>query len=135
METHPIRWRARLLLQRFWQPTTACLGCMPGNLANVASLVHWEIALRTGVATGALVLLLSITPFVGILRNRYGNAATVACLTALGDAYAHPDHYGGAHVEALLTGAVSGLFALVASLLFEDRARRIRGLWSRIRGA
>jgi hypothetical protein len=128
-------WRVRLFLQRFWQPTSACLTCMPGSLANIVSLPHWEIALRTGLATGVLVLLLSFTRFVGVMRNRYGNALLVAALTALGDLYSHPDHYGSAHWEAVLTGAVSGALALGASFLFEDRARRIRHAWTRLRGA
>jgi hypothetical protein len=126
--------RARLFAQRFWQPTSACLTCMPGSLANVASLPHWEIALKTGLATGALVLLLSLTPAIGVFRHRYANAAAVGCLTALGDAYSHVDHYGTAGLEAIVTGLVSAVIALVASFLFEDRARRLRHAWSRITG-
>jgi hypothetical protein len=129
----PSGWlRVRLVLQRFWQPTSACLTCMPGSLAgNVPSLVHWELALRTGIGASVLVLALSFTPFVRVFRNRRGNAATVGVLTACGDSYAHPDHYGHGLVEPLLTGLVSAVFALVASWLFEDRARRIRALFSR----
>jgi hypothetical protein len=124
--------RTRLVLQRFWQPTSACLTCMPGSLAtNVPSLVHWELALRTGIVASALVLALSFTPFVRVFRNRWGNAATVGVLTACGDSYAHPDHYGHGLVEPLLTGLVSAVFALVASWLVEDRARRIRTLFHR----
>jgi hypothetical protein len=129
------RLRARLVIQRFWQPTSACMTCMPGSLFNVASLPHWEIALRTGLATSVLVLLLSFTPFVKVFRNRYGNAAVVGVLTACGDAFSHRDNYGQGLVEPLLTGVVSALFALVASWLFEDRARRVRALWSRRRDA
>ena len=62
MEKDGWAWRARLFAQRFWQPTSACITCMPGSLANLASLPHWELALRTGLATGVLVLLLTITP-------------------------------------------------------------------------
>ena len=130
------RWtlRARLFIQRFWQPTSACLTCMPGNFANVASLPHWEIALRTGLLTGAIVVLLSFTRFIHVFRDRWGNAAVVAAFTAIGDALAHPDHYGSFHREALVTGLVSGLLALAASYVFEDRARRLRSVWSRVRG-
>lgn len=127
--------RAKLVAQRFWQPTSACLTCMPGSLANFVSAGHWEIALRTGCITGALVLLLSLTRFVSVLRNRYGNSVTVGCLTALGDAYAHESHYGMLHVEALLTGLLAGLMALAGSFVFEDRARRPRAAWRRLRGS
>ena len=108
--------------------------CMPGSVGNVFSAVHWEIALRTGLATGLLALLLSFTPAARLFGNRYGNALVVGTLTAIGDTYSHPGHYGFAHAEALLTGLVSAAIALVASFLFEDRARRLRSAWARVRG-
>ena len=106
---------------------------MPGNIANVASLAHWEIALRTGLATGVIVLVLSFTPFVELFRNRYGNALAVGVLTALGDAWSHANHYGIGYTEPIVTGVVSGLLALAISYLTEDRARRLRVAWSRLR--
>jgi|GEM_PF-439459 len=127
--------RVKLIAQRFWQPTTACLTCMPGSLGNFVSAAHWEIALSTGLVTGTLVLLLSLTRFVSVLRNRYGNCITVGGLTALGDAYAHENHYGMLHAEALLTGLVSGILALAGSFLLEDRARRPRAAWRRLTGS
>jgi hypothetical protein len=64
------------------------------------------------------------------LSNRYGNALVVGGITALGDAYSHPNHYGFLHAEALLTGAVSALLAVLGSYLLEDRGRRVRTAWS-----
>ena len=130
--TPPIGWRLRvkLFVERFWQPTSACMMCMPGSLGNVLSAVHWSIALKTGIVTGIVALLLSFTPVARLYRNRYGNALVVGGITALGDAYSHPNHYGFFHAEALLTGAVSALLALVASYLLEDRARRVRAAWA-----
>jgi ABC-type thiamin/hydroxymethylpyrimidine transport system permease subunit len=126
--------RVRLFAQRFWQPTSACMTCMPGSWGNVLSLVHWSIALQTGLFTGILAILLTFTPAAKLFANRYGNALVVGCLTALGDAYAHPGHYGIPIVEHVATGIISGLFALAGSYLFEDRARRIRAVWSRVFG-
>jgi hypothetical protein len=126
--------RARLFVQRFWQPTSACMTCMPGSLGNVWSWPHWTIALHTGLATGILAVLLTFTPAGRLYGNRYGNAAVVGALTALGDAYAHPSHYGTSYAEAILTGAASGLLTLAGSYLFEDRARRLRAAWARISG-
>ncbi len=123
------RLRTKLFVERFWQPTSACMMCMPGSLGNVLSAVHWSTALQTGLVTGGVALLLSFTPVAKLYRNRYGNAFVVGAITALGDAYAHPNHYGGFHAEALLTGAVSGLLALLGSYLLEDRARRVRAAW------
>ena len=133
--TPSIGWRLRLKLfvERFWQPTSACMMCMPGSLGNVLSAVHWETALKTGLLTGMVALLLSFTPVARLYGNRYGNAAIVGAITALGDAYSHPNHYGFLHAESLLTGAVSATLALLASYLLEDRARRLRGAWALLR--
>jgi len=126
--------KARVFAQRFWQPTSACMTCMTGSLANVWSPAHWELALRTGLVTALLALLLAFTPLGRLYRHRWGNAAIVGLLTAFGDAYAHPNHYGFAHAEAIATGIVSGLLALLGSWLFEDRARRLRAAWARAFG-
>ena len=124
------RLRTKLFVERFWQPTSACMTCMPGSLGNVLSGAHWAIALQTGLATGLLALLLSFTPVARLYRHRYANGLVVGSLTAIGDAYSHAGHYGFLHAEALLTGAVSALISIVASFLFEDRARRPRALWA-----
>ena len=124
--------RVKIFVQRFWQPTSACMACMPGSLGNIFSAVHWTNALQTGLVTGVLAVLLSFTPLLRAYRNRYGNALLVGSLTAFGDAWSHPSHFGGAWLEPLVTGAVSALLALLASLLFEDRARRIRAAWARL---
>jgi hypothetical protein len=125
--------RVKLFVERFWQPTSACMMCMPGSLGNVFSAVHWTTALRTGLVTGVVALLLSFTPVARLYSNRYGNALVVGSITAFGDAYSHPNHYGFLHAEALLTGAVSAALALVASYLLEERGRRVRALWSSLR--
>lgn len=132
----PNEWmqRVRLFVQRLWQPTSACMTCMPGSLGNVWSLIHWTTALQTGLATGILAVLLSFTPAARLYKSRYGNALVVGCLTALGDAYSHANHYGIPYTEAVLTGTVSGLLTLAGSYLFEDRARRLRAAWARIYG-
>jgi hypothetical protein len=124
------RLRVKLFVERFWQPTSACMTCMPGSLGNLASVGHWTVALQTGLATGILALLLSFTPVSRLYKKRLWNALLLGSLTALGDALSHPNHYGAWHAEALLTGAVSAVLSLTASYLFEDRARRLRAMWS-----
>lgn len=126
--------RVKVFVQRFWQPTSACMTCMPGSLGNVWSFVHWTTALQTGLVTGILALLLSFTPARKLFRNRFGNALIVGCLTAVADVFSHPNHYGIAYSEALATGAVSFVLALAGSYLFEDRGRRIRDAWARLTG-
>ena len=134
MMTSDWTFRAKVFAQRLWQPTSACLTCMPGSVVNVWSAAHWELALRTGVATGVLALLLSFTPAARLYRNRYGNALMVGCLTVLGDSFSHPNHYGPPHAEAVVTGVVSASLALLGSYLLENRARRIRSAWVRLFG-
>ena len=131
-----MRWTTRLglFVQRFWQPTSACMTCMPGSLGNVLSPEHWLTALQTGLGTGVLVLVMTFTPARRLFLRPWSNAAVVAALTTLGDLYAHRSHYWGAVGEALLTGAVSGVLALVAWFLLEDRARRVRTAWRWVRG-
>lgn len=126
--------RVKLFVQRFWQPTSACMTCMPGSWGNVMSLVHWSIAFRTGLFTGLLAVLLTFTPAVKLYRHRYGNALLVGVLTALGDAYSHVSQYRVPYIEHVMTGVMSGLLALAASYLLEDRARRVRAVWARVVG-
>lgn len=119
----------KLFAQRFWQPTSACMTCMPGSLAQIPNAAHWAIALETGLGTGALVLLITFTPAVKIFSKPLGNALMVAVLTILGDAYSHAHNGGIRPVEVVITGLTSGLFALVASYLLADRAARVRSAW------
>ncbi|PRY09553.1 hypothetical protein B0G73_101459 [Paraburkholderia sp. BL25I1N1] len=131
-----IEWKRRfkLFVQRFWQPTSACMTCMPGSWGNIMSLAHWTIAFHTGLLTGLLAVLLTFTPVAKLYGNRYGNAVIVGLLTAVGDAYAHASHYRIPYVEHIVTGVVSGLLTLAASYLFEDRARRLRVAWTKVFG-
>jgi len=132
----PNPWKRRfvLFIKRFWQPTSACMTCMPGSLMNLLSAPHWALALKTGLFTGVLALILTFTPAMKMFGNRYGNALLVGLLTMAGDTFSHPGHYGIPHLEAVVTGVVSGLLTLVGSYVFEDRARRLRALWARWRG-
>jgi hypothetical protein len=125
--------RARVFLERLWQPTFACVTCMTApSFANLVSAVHWKIALQTGVGTGILALLLTLTPLGQLFAHRYGNALMVGGLTALADAWSHPGRFGFEYGEALLTGLVSGVLALAGSFVLEDRARRVRQIWARV---
>ncbi len=127
--------RLRVFIERLWQPTFACMTCMTApTFANLLSAVHWKIALQTGLGTGVLALLITLTPLGRLFTHRYGNALLVGALTAIADAWSHPGRFGLEYGEALLTGAVSALLALAGSFVFEDRARRPREWWRRVRG-
>ena len=126
--------RIKLFAQRFWQPTSACMSCMPGSWGNVMSFAHWTIAFQTGLFTGLLAILLTFTPAAKCYENRYGNALVMGVLTMSGDVFSHKSHYRFPFVEHVVTGVISGLLTLVASYLFEDRARRLRSAWTRVFG-
>lgn len=51
--------------------------CMPGSWGNVMSLAHWTIAFHTGLLTGLLAVLLTVTPAAKLYAHRYGNALVV----------------------------------------------------------
>jgi len=104
------------------------------TFANLLSATHWKLALQTGVGTGVLALLITLTPAGTLFGRRYGNALLMGGLTALADAWSHPGRFGFEYGEALLTGLVSGLLVLAASFVFEDGARRVRQAWAWVRG-
>ena len=133
----PVDWklRIRVFLQRLWQPTCACMFCMTApSFANLLSAVHWKLALQTGIGTGILALLLTLTAAGKLFATRYGNALLMGGLTAIADAWSHPGRFRFEYGEALLTGLVSGLLVLASSYVLEDRARRVRHAWARMRG-
>ena len=126
--------RARVFLQRLWQPTCACMFCMSApTFANLVSAVHWRIALQTGVGTGILALLITLTPAGRLFARRYGNALLMGGLTAIADAWSHPGRFQLQYGEALLTGVVSGLLVLAGSFVIDGGARRVREVWTRMR--
>jgi len=134
----PLNWKLRLrvVVQRLTQPTCACMFCMTApTFANLASLVHWKIALQTGVGTGILALLLTFTPIGRMFSHRYSNALLMGILTAIADLWSHPGRFELDYGEALVTGVVSGLIVLATSFVIEDRARRVRTAWARMRGS
>ena len=132
----PTAWktRAALFAQRFWQPTSACMTCMPGTVAKLWSAPHWALALQTGLVTGLLAVALTFTPAARLYTTRLGNALVVGLLTMLGDAWSHANHYGPRYGEAALTGLTSGALAYAGAFVFEDRCRRVRAAWARLRG-
>jgi hypothetical protein len=110
--------------------------CMTApTFANLVSAVHWKIALQTGIGTGILALMLTLTPAGRLFARRYGNALLMGGLTAIADAWSHPGRFRVEYGEALLTGLVSGLLVLAGSFVLEDGTRRVRQVWAWMRGA
>ena len=115
-----IDWKRRfkLFIQRFWQPTSACMTCMPGSWGNVMSLAHWTIAFHTGLLTGLLAVLLTFTPAAKLYANRYGNALVVGLPDNIGrrllarESLPHPlcrAHRHGCYFRSLDAGCLISL--------------------------
>lgn len=135
MSTSKMPLRIRVFFQRLWQPTCACVACMTApTFVNLASAAHWIVALKTGLGTGVLALLLTLTPLGRMFTQRYGNALLMGGLTAIADAWSHPGRFDNVFVEPLLTGLVSGVIVLVSSLALERAAALLRRFRARPRG-
>lgn len=123
-----VNWKLRLklLLQRLWQPTCACMTLMsaPG-FGLLLSGPHWLVALRTGLGTGLLAIALTFTPARRAFRHPLGNALVVGVLTAIADAWSHPGRFGHSWLEPLLTGLVAATLALVGWFAIPAIARRL----------
>lgn len=124
-------WKRSLMLfiQRFWQPTCACMTAMPGSLGQLLNSTHWAIALQTGLATGLLALLIALLPIGRLYDQRVGNALLVGLLTMGGDAFAHARRGAIDLGEVVVTGAISGALALLLPWLIEGPVARFRRTW------
>jgi hypothetical protein len=126
--------RLRVIVQRFAQPTCACMVCMTApSFVNLISLPHWKIALQTGLGTGILALLLSFTPIGRLFTKPLRQRARDGRAHRGRGLFLAPGPLRDRLREALLTGVVSGLLVLATSFLIEDRARRVRAVWARVR--
>jgi hypothetical protein len=85
-----------------------------GNLKGI-TLAHWEIALRTGVITGAVMFLSFIEPRKW-LHNRFTTGVLTGAATATSDFVAHPAAISG---EAILTGVVAAILCVVYSFVMK----------------
>lgn len=132
----------------FWPSVSACifwmsvLTCMSSasmvscNAAFVQSLDHWKVASTTGLLAGAFAMLLTFSPIGRLHNSRYGHALLVGIVAVVADVLSHlgrypqpQEHWFNAyHLEALLTGALSAVLALIGSYVVAG----LRGVWSDI---
>ena len=106
-----------IFFRRISEATPACLMVMvQGNLKGI-TWAHWEIALRTGVITGAVMVFLSFIEPRKWLHNRYTTGALTGAATAGSDFLAHP---AAISVEAILTGVVAAVLCIAYSFIVKD---------------
>jgi hypothetical protein len=97
--------KLRIFYKRVYEASIPCAVLMvQGNILGLTPK-HILIALKTGILTGFLAMVLS---FIPLLKKHYDNKIILsfvifACTTSA-DLLTHPTHFGGATTEALATG-------------------------------
>jgi hypothetical protein len=99
----------------FHKLALAWLSCMifmvQGNVLQLTGK-HALIATKTGVITGALVVLMSFLPFK--FHFKLPVLMFIGCFFA--DLISHPTHFGLAWTEALCTATLAAVFSYVITL-------------------
>ena len=109
------QFRAALCGHKAVEAGAACLLLMvQGQLAAV-TLVHVEIATKTGLLAVFPAVALTFTRFARHLANRWTSSAFFAVCTFLADATIHESHYPGEYTEAALTALGAFLFSVAVS--------------------
>jgi ammonia channel protein AmtB len=106
-----------IFFRRISEATPSCLFVMAQGNLKVITLAHWEIALRTGAITGAVMVLLSFIEPRKWLHNRYTTGALTGAATAASDFVAHPAAISG---EAILTGIVAAVLCIFYSFIVKE---------------
>ena len=106
-----------IFLRRLSEATPACLFVMAQGNLKVITWAHWEVALRTGSITGAVMVGLSLMESRKWLHNRYSTGALTGLATTASDFLAHPAAFSG---EAIITGLVAAVLCVLYSLIVKE---------------
>jgi hypothetical protein len=85
-----------------------------GQLAAV-TLVHVEVASKTGLLAVIPAVAVTFTRFARHLANRWTSSAFFALCTFIADAAMHESHYPGEYTEAAMTALGAFLFSVAVS--------------------
>lgn len=100
-----IRMIASGLACTFWM--------VQGRLATL-TLEHWFIGLQTALFSATILLLISLQKTIRF-NGKFTKASQTTIVVALVDYFVHPGHFGGAGVEAIVTGiTATGLIFLIS---------------------
>ncbi|HVW12011.1 MAG TPA: hypothetical protein VHC90_25705 [Bryobacteraceae bacterium] len=109
------QFRAALCGHKAVEAGAACLLLMvQGQLAAV-TLVHVEIATKTGLLAVFPAVALTFTRYARHLANRWTSSAFFAVCTFAADASIHASHYPGEYTEAAMTAVGAFLFSVAVS--------------------
>jgi hypothetical protein len=108
--------KLKIFITPFCEATPACLLVMVQGNIWLATIGHLQKAVETGLITGAGVLILSSFTHQWF-RNKYLVAGITGGMCFIADLFVHPTHFGGFTTEAMVTGAITGLFSLALNFV------------------
>ena len=118
--------KLKVFITPFCEATPACLLVMVQGNIWLATIGHLQKAVETGLITGAGVLILSSFTHQWF-RNKYLVAGITGGMCFIADLFVHPTHFGGFTTEAMVTGAITGIFSLALNYLGKKLFTHSRG--------
>lgn len=100
-----------------------CLLLMVQGHLGAVTMMHVEIASKTGLLAVVPVLGVSFTQYARHFVNRWTTSAFLGICTFVADALIHESHYPGEYTEAALTGL--GAFAFSLAISYTPIGKRI----------
>jgi hypothetical protein len=101
----------------------ACLILMVQGHVTDLTLLHFAIAMKTGLLAVSPALVVSFSRYARHFVNRWTSSAFFGVCTFFADAVSHSSHYPGDYTEALLTAV--GAFAFSIAIAYTPIGDRI----------
>jgi hypothetical protein len=111
-----LKEKLSLFTTPFFEATPACLLVMVQANILLATNVHIQNAIETGLITGAGVFFLSMLEHRWF-RNKYIVAGITGGMCSIADFISHPPHFGWASTEAIITGSLTALISLALNFI------------------
>lgn len=109
------QFRAALFGHKAVEAGAVCLFLMVQGQLSAITLVHVEIATKTGLLAVVPAVGLTFTRYARHLANRWTSSAFFAICTFVADAAMHESHYPGEYTEAAFTALGAFVFSVVVS--------------------
>ena len=113
--------KAKSLAEGVSESTVACmLAMVQGNILAL-TIGHFMIALQTGMIAGSIAIAVGM---VVRAKKVWVTPLLLGVSTAAVDYLVHPSNFGAAATEALVTGFVAGVLALLFTTVVKLSRRR-----------
>jgi hypothetical protein len=109
------QFRAALCGHKAIEAGAVCLLLMVQGQLGAVTLLHVEIATKTGLLAVSPAVALTFTRYARYLANRWTSSAFFAICTFLADAAVHESHYPGEYTEAAMTALGAFVFSVAVS--------------------